>query len=73
VREGTKLVDHAGHGLGHVTSGTTSPTLNQPVSMAYLPVNRAVPGGTVYAVVREKKLPMRISAMPFVPHRYHRS
>ncbi|MCW7541827.1 glycine cleavage system aminomethyltransferase GcvT [Aquabacterium sp. A7-Y] len=72
VREGTKLVDHAGHGLGHVTSGTTGPTVNQPISMAYLPVNHAAPGGTVYAVVREKKLPMRVCAMPFTPHRYHR-
>ncbi|WP_281914987.1 glycine cleavage system aminomethyltransferase GcvT [Caldimonas thermodepolymerans] len=72
VREGTKLVDGQGHTLGRVTSGTTGPSLNQPIAMAYLAVNHAAPGSIVYALVREKQLPMRVTAMPFVPHRYHR-
>ena len=72
VREGTKIVDSHGHSLGRVTSGTTGPTANQPVAMAYLAVNHAATGSIVHAVVREKKLPMQVTAMPFVPHRYHR-
>jgi aminomethyltransferase len=72
VREGAKIADPHGHSLGHVTSGTVGPTTNQPVAMAYLPNNHAAPGAIVYAMVREKKLPMRVTQMPFVPHRYHR-
>lgn len=72
VREGTTLVDAHGHRLGSVTSGTLAPTVNQPIAMAYLPVNHALPQHEVYAEVRGKRLPMRVSPMPFNPHRYHR-
>jgi aminomethyltransferase len=72
VREGAKIVDAQGHGLGHVTSGTLSPTLNQPIAMAYLAANHALPSHEVYAEVRGKRQPMRVSAMPFAPHRYFR-
>jgi aminomethyltransferase len=72
VREGAKVVDGHGHVLGRVTSGTVGPTVNQPVAMAYLPANHAAPGGIVYAEVREKRLPMRVTPMPFTPHRYKR-
>ena len=36
VREGAVIVDAQGHKLGHVTSGTLSPTVNEPIAMAYL-------------------------------------
>jgi aminomethyltransferase len=72
VREGATINDARGHKLGHVTSGTLSPTTNQPIAMAYLAANHALPGQEVQAVVRGKPLPMRVSAMPFVPHRYFR-
>ncbi|HWP19017.1 MAG TPA: glycine cleavage system aminomethyltransferase GcvT [Burkholderiaceae bacterium] len=72
VREGAQLLDAHGHAAGRVTSGTLGPTANEPIAMGYLPVNHAAPGGIVYAVVREKRLPMRVTPVPFVPHRYHR-
>ncbi|HEY9023689.1 MAG TPA: glycine cleavage system aminomethyltransferase GcvT [Burkholderiaceae bacterium] len=72
VREGTVIVDHAGHKLGVVTSGTLAPTVNQPVAMAYLPVDHAIVAHEVYAEVRGKRLPMRVTPMPFAPHRYFR-
>jgi aminomethyltransferase len=72
VREGTTIVDAHGHKLGTVTSGTLAPTVNQPIAMAALPVNAAHVGGEVYAEVRGKRLPMRVVAMPFAPHRYFR-
>lgn len=72
VREGAKLVDAQGHTLGHVTSGTLSPTVNQPIAMAYLAANHALPSHEVYAEVRGKRQPMRVAPMPFTPHRYHR-
>jgi aminomethyltransferase len=72
VREGATIVDARGHRLGHVTSGTLSPTVNQPIAMAYLAANHALPNHEVYAEVRGKRQPMRVSAMPFTPHRYFR-
>jgi aminomethyltransferase len=72
VREGASLVDAHGHKLGHVTSGTLAPTVNQPIAMAYLAANHAQPHHEVYAEVRGKRLPMRVTAMPFAPHRYFR-
>ena len=72
VREGTAIVDAHGHKLGTVTSGTLGPSVNQPVAMAYLPINHALPQHEVYAEVRGKRLPMRVSPMPFQPHRYVR-
>ena len=72
VREGAILVDAQGHKLGHVTSGTLSPTVNQPIAMAYLAANHALPHHEVYAEVRGKRQPMRVTPMPFAPHRYFR-
>jgi aminomethyltransferase len=72
VREGTTIVDANGHKLGTVTSGTLAPTVNQAVAMAYLPLDHAVAQHEVYAEVRGKRLPMRVSPMPFNPHRYFR-
>ncbi len=72
VREGATIVDGQGHKLGHVTSGTLSPTVNQPIAMAYLAANHAQPHHEVYAEVRGKRVPMRVCPMPFTPHRYHR-
>ena len=72
VREGTALFDAHGHALGKVRSGTLAPTVNQPIAMAYLPRDHALPQHEVYAEVRGKRVPMRVSPMPFAPHRYKR-
>ncbi len=72
VREGTPVVDALGHRLGTVTSGTLGPTVNQPIAMAYLPVNHTQPQAEVYAEVRGKRLPMRVVPLPFAPHGYKR-
>jgi len=72
VREGTALVDAHGHKLGSVTSGTLAPTVNQPIAMAYLPLDHAQPHHEVFAEVRGKRVPMRVTAMPFNPHNYRR-
>ena len=72
VREGAVIVDAQGHKLGHVTSGTLSPSVNKPIAMAYLAANHALPNHEVWAEVRGKRQPMRVHAMPFTPHRYFR-
>ena len=72
VREGTAIVDGHGHPLGRVTSGTLGPTVHKPVAMAYLAANHAGMQHEVYAEVRGKHLPMRVTPLPFTPHRYRR-
>jgi aminomethyltransferase len=72
VREGASLVDAQGHKLGHVTSGTLAPTVAQPIAMAYLAANHAIANHEVYAEVRGKRQPMRVTSMPFVPPGYYR-
>ena len=72
VREGTLIVDALGHPLGRVTSGTLGPTVFAPVAMAYLAVNHAGLQHEVYADVRGKRQPMRVTPLPFTPHRYRR-
>ena len=72
VREGAVIVDASGRKIGLVTSGTLSPTVNEPIAMAYLAANHALPKHEVYAEVRGKRQPMRVSTLPFTPHRYFR-
>ncbi len=72
VREGAALFDAQGRKLGTVTSGTLAPTVDKPIAMAYLPQQHALPEHEVLAEVRGKRLPMRVQALPFNPHRYCR-
>ena len=72
VREGAPLVAADGRSVGRVTSGTVGPTVKQPIAMGWLEAALAAAGTDVFAEVRGKRVPMRVAAMPFAPHRYHR-
>jgi aminomethyltransferase len=72
VREHVKLENMDGQIVGEVTSGLLSPTLNQPIAIAYVEPDYAVLGTELFAMVRGKPVPMNVTAMPFVPNRYHR-
>jgi aminomethyltransferase len=73
VREPAPLQDAAsGQTIGQVSSGLLSPSLNQPIAMGYVPPEYAAVGSQLHAVVRGKPVPMTVSALPFVPTRYHR-
>ncbi len=72
VREGAVLFDAHGHKLGTVTSGSFAPTVNQAIAMAYLPMNHAIIGHEVFAQVRGKLYPMRVTTLSFVAPRYFR-
>jgi aminomethyltransferase len=74
VREGARLFADANSAdpIGIVTSGGFGPSLNAPIAMGYLPTPHAAVGGLVFADVRGQRLPLRVSAMPFVPHNYRR-
>jgi aminomethyltransferase len=51
-------------GDGEITSGTFSPTLNQSIALARLPVG-IVPGDTVRVAVRDRELTARVVKPPF--------
>jgi aminomethyltransferase len=72
VREGAKVVDASGAEIGVVTSGSLGPSLNQPVALAYVAAAKAAVGTAVFALVRDKKVPMTVASTPFVPNRYYR-
>jgi aminomethyltransferase len=72
VRAGAAVHDAQGQLLGHVTSGTMSPSLNVPIAIAYIEASHALPNLQVYAQVRGKPIAMRVSTLPFTPHRYVR-
>ena len=73
LRPATAIVIADGAPLGTVTSGTLAPTVNQPIAIAYLPTAHSSLDHDVCAEVRGKRLPMRVTALPFVPHRYVRT
>ncbi len=74
VREGAALyaTETSTDTIGTVTSGGFGPTLNAPVAMGYLPASLSTEGTVVFADVRGQRLPLRVSAMPFVPNGYKR-
>ena len=58
---------HTAHGDGEITSGTFSPTLNQSIALARIPMGVA-PGDTVQVAVRDKHLDARVVKPPFARH-----
>jgi aminomethyltransferase len=72
VREGAIMVDADGNEVGKVTSGGFSPSLGAPIAMAYVPLAYALPGTEVSLAARGRIFTGTVTAMPFVPHRYHR-
>jgi aminomethyltransferase len=72
VREGAVVVDADGQTIGKVTSGSIGPSLNQPVALAYLDAPHTAVGTPVFAVVRDKRVAMSVTTLPFVPNRYFR-
>lgn len=72
VREPAPLENMDGQAVGQVTSGLLSPTVNQPIAMAYVRPDYAAPGTELFAIVRGKPVPMTVAATPFVPPRYFR-
>jgi aminomethyltransferase len=54
-----------GADAGAVTSGTASPTLGEPIAMAYVPAESAAPGREVEVVVRERPHRAEQVKLPF--------
>ena len=72
VREGAEIVDADGTPIGTVSSGGFGPTLGAPLAMGYVDAAFTSLDSEVWAIVRGKRVPMKVAKMPFVPQRYYR-
>ena len=72
VREGALILDDEGSEIGRITSGTFSPSLQRPIAMGYVAAAHAAPGTALKLEQRGKIFDGVVTAMPFVPHQYHR-
>jgi glycine cleavage system T protein (aminomethyltransferase) len=75
ARAGAPLyaAEDAQKSVGAVTSGVFGPTVQAPIAMGYLPTGLCAPGTRVFAEVRDKRLPIRVSTTPFITLRYERN
>ncbi|MFB6155582.1 MAG: glycine cleavage system aminomethyltransferase GcvT [Haloferacaceae archaeon] len=65
-RHGYDVVNDEGHVIGTVTSGTMSPTLEEPIALGYLPVDYTDPGTGVGVVVRGQTKRANVVTPPFL-------
>lgn len=72
VREGAEVVDADSKVVGSVCSGGFGPTLGVPVAMAYVDSACSALDTDLWALVRGKRVAVKVSKMPFVPQRYYR-
>ena len=71
VREGAALF-LGNQPVGTVTSGGFAPSIGAPIAMGFVASAHAALGSALEAEVRGKRIAVTVTAMPFVPHRYHR-
>ena len=74
MRPGTALyaAEDAELPVGQVTSGGYGPSLEAPISMAYVAALHAAPDTPLWGEVRGRRLPARVTALPFRPSTYKR-
>ena len=71
VRDGAEI-RHEGRTVGHVSSGGFSPTLDAPAALGFVDSQLAEAGTQLDAIVRDRPVPLVVSDLPLVPHRYIR-
>ncbi len=73
IREGVAIWDAESGGaqIGEVCSGGFGPSVGAPIAMAILP-SGLVPGDTVWAELRGKRIPVAVAEMPFIKPDYKR-
>jgi aminomethyltransferase len=75
VRAGALLYadPSATYSIGIVTSGTFGPSMAGPVAIGYLPSTLSASNTLLFVDVRGNRLPVEVTELPFVPHRYKRT
>ena len=80
MRTGTDIFANSDNGtdstkqqwVGIITSGCISPTLKQPIAMAYINADTIKSQQPLIAQIRTKQQPVQISKFPFVKNNYFR-
>ncbi len=72
VRDGTLIEDEAGNHVGKVTSGGFGPSAGKPIAIARIAVNFIDDNSALFALVRDKKIPVDVVKLPFVKQNYFR-
>jgi aminomethyltransferase len=74
MREGTQIYATAegGEPIGQITSGAFGPTIGGPMSMGYVPRDKAAEGTQLFGEVRGKRQPVTVVALPFTPANFKR-
>lgn len=64
-RHGYEIKDQAGATIGHVTSGTQSPSLGKAIGMGYVQTAFAAIDSEIFVQVRDKALKAKVAKIPF--------
>lgn len=72
VREGQAVLDESGRQVGEICSACYGASVGGPIAMAYIDRSLGRPGTKLLVAVRDKKLPVTVTPMPFSPQRYFR-
>lgn len=74
MRKGTQLFanDTDEAPIGEITSGGFGPSIERPISMGYIASDYKAIDTEIYAQVRGKRLPARITKLPFVANNFKR-
>ncbi len=70
-RHGFDIFDGAAK-IGHVTSGTFSPSLQIPIAMGYVTTEKSKIGSTVEIAIRDKRFAAKVVKPPFYKNASHR-
>ncbi len=65
ARQGFSVLNASGNGIGTVTSGIFSPTLQKTVGLAYVKKEHSAVGGSISIDIRGRALPAQIIKRPF--------
>ncbi|MDY6764315.1 MAG: glycine cleavage system aminomethyltransferase GcvT [Halobacteria archaeon] len=65
-RHGYDIKDQEGEKIGEVTSGTMSPTLNQPIGLGYVPTGYTEPGTSIRVDIRGQAKKAKVEKLPFI-------
>lgn len=64
-RHGYEIRDFSGENIGHVTSGTQSPSLGKAIGMGYVRTPYAPIDNNIYIKIRDKLIQARVVKFPF--------
>ncbi|NTW50854.1 MAG: glycine cleavage system aminomethyltransferase GcvT, partial [Chlorobiales bacterium] len=64
-RQGFEILDEKGNKIGHVCSGTMSPSTEKPIGTGYVDAPCAAVGSRIFIQIRGKNEPALVVKMPF--------